>query len=400
MSGFLGLATIYFCIKFLDSSLSLSARLHFLFVALVNIWIIQETGSIQGIAIFLSGISFWFLARAYAYRRRAHFVILSLFFALSATTLMAGVYGVGPMGKYLIQETVLFRRDYWIAGLNMLRDNLFTGVGMDSYGDFYREYRDVLAADRTGPQRVANTAHNVFLDVFTGGGLIPGLLFLGCFLFAILMSVRMLRESKVKDQILVLQSLVIGYFVFCAISINQIGVATWGMGFLGLLLGLVRYTAKEEISIKSELNSNSRPKNAKPISKEIGFIKLKLSFIFCLFISCMIPAVSAYSVDAKYFSYSKMRNSEGLSNQAFRFGATVYHKEKLIEHFLEIGDITKALEYARVVVEETNNRSFYALVVVLQRSNDPTERREVASKLQRLDPQNFGRFSLEKLLTD
>jgi hypothetical protein len=53
----------------------------------------------------------------------------------------------------------------------MIGANSLNGVGLDSYGDFYRPFRSLEAVTRTGPQRVTNTAHNIFLDVTTGAGL-------------------------------------------------------------------------------------------------------------------------------------------------------------------------------------------------------------------------------------
>jgi hypothetical protein len=45
-----------------------------------------------------------------------------------------------------------------------------TGVGMDSYGDWYRRSRDAQALILPGPNTTTNAAHNVFIDVFAYGG--------------------------------------------------------------------------------------------------------------------------------------------------------------------------------------------------------------------------------------
>jgi O-antigen ligase len=67
----------------------------------------------------------------------------------------------------------------------MTLENLTNGVGVDSYGYFYKEYRDLEAIERTGPERVSNTAHNVFLDISSGAGIFAGFIFASIFLLAL-----------------------------------------------------------------------------------------------------------------------------------------------------------------------------------------------------------------------
>jgi O-antigen ligase len=65
---------------------------------------------------------------------------------------------------------VSLRGEYWQAAWNMGNKFPLNGVGMDSYGDWYRLLRDDQALINPGPTIVTNAAHNVVLDQFAYGG--------------------------------------------------------------------------------------------------------------------------------------------------------------------------------------------------------------------------------------
>ena len=177
MSSFLGLTSISYLSRILLERLSLSSRLFYLAILLLNLYLIGISQSIQGIGVFLAGLVFLL---TYKFRQKFSFLsTLAVFFAslVSGLVVLLGTAGFGPLSM-LRQETVIFRIDYWTAAINMLTANPLKGIGIDSYGDFYREYRTLEAVVRTGPQRVTNTAHNIFLDVFSGAGVFSGLMFL------------------------------------------------------------------------------------------------------------------------------------------------------------------------------------------------------------------------------
>jgi len=74
------------------------------------------------------------------------------------------------------------------AGIAMLLNNPLTGVGIDSYDDWYRAERGIISALRTSLTRTANSAHNISIDIAAGGGfplLISHLLIIGAISLAI-----------------------------------------------------------------------------------------------------------------------------------------------------------------------------------------------------------------------
>jgi len=266
MSSFLGLTSISYLTRILLERLSLSSKLFYLAMLILNLYLIGISQSIQGIGVFLAGLVFLL---TYKFRQKFSFVsTLAVFFAslVSGLVVLLGTAGFGPL-SILRQETVIFRIDYWTAAINMLTANPLSGIGIDSYGDFYREYRTLEAVVRTGPQRVTNTAHNIFLDVFSGAGVFSGLLFLSIMALTLYSIFSALSANYQNFDLTAFSAMWLGFIVFCLISINQLGVGVWGFIFTGVVNGcVVRYRvanfAEDASSHKGKKSVDSGKKRA------------------------------------------------------------------------------------------------------------------------------------------
>ena len=153
MSSFLGLATISMLSRIIIEKLSVTSKSFYGLFAALNLFLIWISGSIQGIAVVAAGLSILIMLKA----RKEWGLKASIAWLSSVTPfgilILLGTAGVGPLNA-LKQETVIFRMDYWLAGVRMTKENWLNGVGVDSYGDYYEQYRDLAAVERTGPQRI------------------------------------------------------------------------------------------------------------------------------------------------------------------------------------------------------------------------------------------------------
>jgi hypothetical protein len=138
----------------------------------------------------------------------------------------------------------------------MMVERPFFGIGLDGFGNWYRRSRTQTAAELNASV-VSDTAHNIPLDIGSGGGiplLILYLLILGLAFNAI---VKVVKRSQDFDPIFA--SVVAGWVAYQAqslISINQLGLGVWGWSLTGLLIGY-------------ELNTRDKPNDAsvKPSGK-------------------------------------------------------------------------------------------------------------------------------------
>lgn len=204
-----------------------------------SIFVILKSNSSQGFIIFALGSSF-ILYRRFMIQRPSTIRFTYLGFLLIGLSLVfLGLLNRGPLAHLLHQPSIVYRRDYWIAGWFMTLDHPFFGVGLDAYGDWYRAYRTEDAALRRGPDVVSNSAHNVFLDMSSNGG-IPLLFAYVAILLVVLRSIiRMLRRNRTYNGVYV--ALVISWLAYICqslISINQLGVAIWGWILGGTIVGI------------------------------------------------------------------------------------------------------------------------------------------------------------------
>jgi hypothetical protein len=142
---------------------------------------------------------------------------------------------------------VSFRGEYWQAGMNMGAQNPFTGIGMDSYGTFYRMFRASSAAISPGVNVQTDTAHNVFIDIFSGIGILGLICYLVLNGLILKASYKLATSRRAYDPVFVI--LFASWFTYqlqSFISINQIGLAVWGWVLGGALLAYSSFTDREE----------------------------------------------------------------------------------------------------------------------------------------------------------
>jgi tetratricopeptide (TPR) repeat protein len=122
----------------------------------------------------------------------------------------------------------------------MFKEHVFTGVGIDRYGEYYRTYRDVDAALRLGPSSVADYAHNAFLQLLATGGIVLFLAYLVMIIFVALAAIKGLRKFKGNEKALfgALVSLWLVFQIQAQVSIDQITIAAIGWVLAGAVVAL------------------------------------------------------------------------------------------------------------------------------------------------------------------
>lgn len=374
MSSMLGFVNVYLFSRSLLEKMPILARLHHITFIIVNTALITYTGSIQGLGITAIGVTFtlfYYIREQFSKIYSLVFLAISVFFGILA---LGGSAGVGPLGENLRQETVLYRTDYWRAGIRIFMNNLVNGIGIDSLGDFYRQYRDPLAATRTGPGRVVNTSHNVFIDLFATGGLLVGFSFLS--LVAIIFF-RAFSSSLRSSNVIFKHctSLILGWIFFLMISINQIGVTIWGFSFLGLAMGA---------QFANDLAKRSPISNHSSRHQFVDTILL-ISSSALGFLLAIIPL----RADAMFLSGLKQGNKSELEKAAWTIGSSNFHKEKYLETIFTQSRMEDVLTQARAITR-ANPRSIYAWSVIADASSGATiaERIQAAKVMEGLDPHN------------
>ncbi|MEI8025892.1 MAG: O-antigen ligase family protein, partial [Pseudomonadota bacterium] len=214
---------------------------------------IMKSHAIQGLVVTAGGFA---IVGFYAVRSR--FKQQFIAYGYAAAVMILGVVAVlgtlqkGPL-SFVYKRSVSLRGSYWNTGIEMGKTHPFTGVGLDTYGDWYRRSRPPVALiDTPGINTLSNVAHNVVIDFFASGGYPLLLSYLGILGFAFVSIIRVTARRKEYDRVFVgLTAVWLCYEVQSFISINQIGLAIWGWLFTGLLVAYERSTRVEIQEIDS-----------------------------------------------------------------------------------------------------------------------------------------------------
>lgn len=361
----------------------------FLLLAL-SLYEVYKSHAVQGVVVTAAGVAtvgfFFIRSKTKGWGPVSVYSGTVLGFGIVA---LAGALQKGPLAEIVYKTSVSLRGSYWNAGIQTGMNHPLTGVGMDGYGDWYRQSRSLNAATvMPGPNTVTNSAHNVVLDIFSYGGFPLLLSYLGLLLLGVIAIFRGLRRTRSYDPIFVGLSVAwIGYQLQSLISINQIGLAVWGWVLTG---ALVAYEASQKLA-PSSMSEKTNNKNSKKVNLNKSEVISSpliagLGLVVGLILAC--PPISADMAWVKAMktgnfaevekvlqpSYLNPRSSTRLTN-----AAGILENSKLYE---------QAHKYALIATEfNPNNFEAWYILYAIKNSSE-NERALALENMKRLDPLN------------
>jgi hypothetical protein len=384
LSAFLGLVCVSIFGKILVKEYRNLRGIALAALGVLQLCITWSTGSIQGIVIFAAGSWLVILCKLRTYK--ASKPLQFGWFTLAVLGAYLGVLGLinqGPLASFLYQPSNILRADYMHAGWQMTTDHPFFGVGMDSYGDWYRQARGEITTLRGSADRNSNAAHSVFLDISSNGGFPLLISYIAILAIVAFFAVRTLRAlGKTYDPVFVsLFSTWVAFNFQALISINQIGVAVWGWVLSGALYGYAkcRYRILKGESVRSierkKLKGKLLPAQSGLLTFAVGFIGLVLAGI-------------PQQADSNYFAATKTQDLEKVVKAATALGSTAWHRNLAIDFALSQSNNSRALEIAReaIIAHPRNFWPWKALLLLPESS--PDDQLAAQNRLRELDPFN------------
>ena len=383
ISSFLGIFTSVLLAYVLGGKYSIWLKLVTVAIALGTFYEVVTSKSIQGIvvtAIGLAYIGFLFVRHLF---KNIGFQITYLIGAIvTAVFAVAGALQVGPLTSIIYKGSVSLRGEYWRAGLKAALDHPFTGVGFDTYGDWYRRTRSATAMIVPGPDTVTNSAHNVNIDIFSYGGfpvLIPYLFLLAAASIAIL---RYLIRNKKYDPIFA--SLSVGWICYQAqaiISINQIGLAVWGWALTGLVIAYEKISrnSAENVAVNS---SSKRSKSTRDSSSSTYLIG-----VAGFAVGTMI-AFPPFNADANWRTAIKAGSAELVIAAAEKWPQDSYRQANIAISLAQNKLDTQAADVARKAA--AFNPDYFDTWKILAgiTGSTPEDKAKAILEMKRLDPRN------------
>jgi hypothetical protein len=393
VGSFLGIFASILFAYIIKPNLKLIYRVALTLVLLVTFVEIQSSNAIQGIVVAGGGISlvgFYFLRSKF--KSNVIPAIYSVAVFIVGIFALMGALQKGPLTSLIYKNSVSLRGEYWQAAWNMGQKFPFSGVGMDTYGDWYRQLRDDQALINPGPNTITNAAHNVILDQFAYGGWPMLLAYLAVFPLVILAIFRVSLRSREFDFAFISLAVAwICYQVQSVISINQIGLAIWGWILGGALIAFEKVTRTSQGSETKSSTPNGRRVKKK---ENLGISPLMTGTLGA--VVGLLIAVPPYSSDSAWNSALK----SGDLNKVEKALQTSYLSPQNSNRYLTLFQILEqnklfdlSYKYAKIATE-FNPRSFEAWqMLYYSQKATPAEKALARDNLLKMDPLNPNIFT-------
>jgi O-antigen ligase len=392
ISSFLGIFITALFALFLSSSIKLFHRAIIIILILASLYTINASGSQQGGVVAAGGmaIGLFFFLRS-RFMNSTITMIYSAVVTSSAVVSVLGMLQIGPLASLLYKQSVSLRGEYWQAGINMALNNPIFGVGLDSYGTFYRTFRNESATIIPGIDTISDAAHNIFIDIFASTGLLGFILYLAIVAYVLLESIRFIIKKPTFDPIfVVLFSSWLAYQAQSLISINQIGLVVWGWVLGGLLLGYTRRSKIEDGKFQivefSEFLKVKKLSNAKEVPASIALGTFVGGAVF------LLAAAPNFYADAELRQATSSGSAEKLYLAAKQFPLDANRINYLASKISKDGINEQSVELVRMGVSKFPN-DYGLLYSNFQISvPDSKEKIEFGKRLHEADPFNPAFF--------
>jgi O-antigen ligase len=370
-ASFMGItATVAFA-YLLNKDYRLSIKLGYIAFICLALYIVYKSKSQQGYLVFIAGVSvviyLWLRTKPVLKKFRVLY-LFALGFGVIAVLL--DIFQKSPWSSFLYKESVSYRGDFWQAGWNMTISNPVFGVGLDGYRDNFRFYRDQASADRN-PNSFVDSAHNVFLDISSGGGFPLLLIYITLLVIVLISARKVIKRSTTFDyNFAALFAAWVGYTAQSVISIQQIGIAIWGWVLAGAIIGY-------EINSRKDQPVKLSSRDASEI------LAVSAGLIIGLIIS-----LPPFIADAQFRSTVLKGDITKIESALQRWPQNVSNMNFASDLFRKGGFPDQSLNMARKAVA-LNPRNFEAWQQIFLSQNAPeAERNAALMKMREMDPLN------------
>ena len=371
---------------FFMSGIKLTHRLALILLILGSFYVIASSGSQQGGVVAIGGIAIviFFLLRS---KFKNGIAVVTYLCAVTFSGLIAvlGMLQRGPLSDVLYKQSVSFRGEYWQAGINMGLNNPIFGVGLDSYGIFYRTFRNESATVVPGMNTISDAAHNIFLDVFASTGFVGICLYLGMIVLILFESLQFIKKSSRFDPIFVLLfSCWLGYQAQAVISINQIGIAVWGWIFGGLIIAYDKILKLSRLEVSSA-NNREKGRNSKVNRSSEAGISLAT---FVGLIVAMLIAMPPMIADGKWRNAMGSGDAKKIESAVTSWPQDPVRLNEAIKIFSDNKLDETALKLSKISTTKFSEYyiSWYSYMQLVNITD--SERAYARAQLHRLDPNN------------
>ena len=355
---------------------------------------ITKSQSIQGLLVYAVVMIFFACVYSYIHYRKIGILVISSSTIVLFLSIM-GMLQKGPFQNFLYKDSISVRGYYWRAGLQMFLDKPLTGVGVDRYVSYFKEFREVGYPLRYGYEITSSNAHNTYVQLFATAGVFVGLAYilLNMYIFKRGLSLVLKSESEERKIALILLSAWVGFQAQSFISIDNIGISVWGWVLGGSIIGLAQ---RNNFQSQNNNQVSQIPKNKNIAQVNIFQPLVSIMFLIpILVLSFYILKSETDSFSARsYFSPSDMATStispKFANSVLVNPFAEPYLKFQAAILLYESGNTEFATSEIKKLAEtDPRNLEFLSALVLISEKNGTLDLSiSYREKIKKLDPWN------------
>ena len=221
----------------------------------LSLYGVYTAKALQGYLSIAIGVSVIAMVWLFARKKSLGFIGLALI-ALAGLFAIAGILQKGPLSSLLYKGSVSERGDMWRTAVSMIKDEPLWGVGLERYGMFFRQYRNIEHVKRTGVDSFSDNAHNVLLHLTATGGVFIGLIFALLTISVLVVGIRGLIKTDGMRRSYLTFALAIWIPIQAqnTISVDTPGVFVWSWISGGAIVALST-ESQDSVSEKSKASA-------------------------------------------------------------------------------------------------------------------------------------------------
>ena len=376
----------------LTDLISIKVKLYCIILIFFGVIVIFLSEAWQGLISLTLGISIILLIWLQA-KNKVVFYLASLTFVSIGISAVLGMLRIGPLSDVLYKQSVSVRGYYWRAGIEMFQSNPILGVGIDRYGSYFKEFRELNYPLTYGYEITSTNAHNTFIQIFATSGIFTGAAYVVLILFIALVGVQGIRNS-IKQERIILTTLMAAWIAYQAssfVSIENAGTSVWGW----ILGGTVVALSIEKLEKNSKSSLGPIMPQSKFAVKQPLISLILASTVVLVFIPVFRGESSTFIMKAVYnpgltenVEYVKLESPKVLNNPM-----TNVSNKLLISTFLvNSGQISEGMNSLELILKDDfrNQDAANLLAVYYFQLNEIQRVISLRERIQKLDPYNFS----------
>ena len=392
--GVCAIATVWVILEAKD----VSHRSGAIILLLLEIFLLNRSGSLQGLLVFAFGLVVLALAKLWQMNAR-YGLIGMIVVGVSAIPTLLGFLNKGPLASYLFRSTLRNRQDYWHAAIGMFKAHPLVGVGLERFGENYGLYApQVQVVHGQG----TNNAHNVFLQLAATGGLLvilPYLFLIGVILLTSLNAIKKSRGQAQMDLIAV-AAIWFALLLVSMISIDNLGVAIWFWISGGVLYAIAHESLKEKEQKPKDIKKSGK-KAREVVPSNASYVGPIISLVLTGLI--LIPMISAWRTSAAVLDLQGNRShlspAQFLAKMTDVAGIQPKNSQTdyaLADIAMRINNPDLALTYLKIVIEKDPKSNYGRQLAAIAYESQNKYQLAIAPRVELLtmDPWNTANMVL------